>query len=449
MTLDSASPAAPTTRAFDRAFRLILAAAILLRLALLPIPNTDNDFVFQAWSRRVTMDGISGIYNVYDQARNPLTECQYPPGYLYAMWAVGHVYQGVFSPEYDPRTIALLMLLRVPTVLADLALAVLLYLALLRGAGPRVARAGFAAILFTPAMFLDATIVTQIDAVQSLLMVGSVLLLVNGRGSLSIAALALAALTKPQAAVLAPLVAVVVVRRDGWSAFLRGAAGAIAVFAVLSLPFLVNGKAPELFRTLTRPVGVSPYVSLNAYNLWWLVTGGDGWGPDTKALLGPLTYRAVGLLLLGAAVGIALARVWRDTSPRTVLTAALWTTFSFFLLPTEMTERYILVSIPLALLLAPASRAHRWFFVALAITASINIYLVFPLVGVAPWDALRLPHSNFHWYLGPGREALPVLAPWSETGARVISVATAAVHVAMLGFLGRLFLRRGGDAAAT
>jgi Gpi18-like mannosyltransferase len=437
-----------TARTFGRAFWLILAAAILLRLALLPIPNTDNDFVFQSWSRRITMQGISGIYNVFDAARNPLTECQYPPGYLYAMWAVGKVYQGAFSPQYDPRTITLLMLLRVPTLLADLALAVLLYLALLRGAGGRAALLGFAAILFTPAMFLDATIVTQIDAVQSLLMVGSVLLLLGGRGSLSIAALALAALTKPQAAVLAPLVAVVVLRRDGWRAFLRGAAGAIAVFAVLSLPFVLNGKLPELFRTLLRPVGVSPYVSLNAYNFWWLVTGGNGWGLDTEALLGPVTYRAVGLLLLAAAVGTALVRVWRDTSSRTVLTAALWTTFSFFLLPTEMTERYVLVSIPLALLLAPASRAHRAFFVALAVTASINIYLIFPLVKIAPWDALQLPHSNFHWYLAPGRRALPVLAPWSETGARILSVVVALVHVAMLGFLGRLFLRGGKETAA-
>ena len=95
-------------------FWILLALALVPRILLLPIPNTDNDIVFQTWSRIVTVEGFSKIYDRYDPTGSPPRECQYPPGYLYVLWTVGQIYREAFSPGYDPRTItdARLSLLR-------------------------------------------------------------------------------------------------------------------------------------------------------------------------------------------------------------------------------------------------------------------------------------------------------------------------------------------------
>ena len=419
-----------------RGFWLVLAAAVVLRALLLPIPNVDNDFVFQSWSRTVTVDGFHTIYDVYVPDGNPSDECQYPPGYLYVLRGVGGIYQALFSPDYDPGTILLLILLRLPTVLADLALGVLLFLCLGRWGGTRAAHLGFAAYVLCPAMIWDSTIITQIDSVQSLLMVGTVLLLAGGRNTAAIACLALAALTKHQAAVLAPLVLFVVIRRRAWRSILVGGAISLAILLLLSLPFLLNGRTAELVRVLTTPVGTAPYVSLNAYNLWCVASLGKCWVEDTRVIFNFISCRTAGLLFLGMAVLLSLYRLYRDLSRDSILLAAMWTCFAFFMLCTEMTERYILVVLPLVLLLTPSSRTYAWLYGLLAVTAFINLYIVFPLVTVSPWDALSLPHSNFLYYTQPGIDSpLPVLAPWSKLARTIAAVIVALVNMGLLGYV--------------
>jgi Gpi18-like mannosyltransferase len=445
------------------AFWTTLGVALLVRILLLPIPNTDNDIVFQTWSRMVTVEGFHKIYDVYDPTGVPPRECQYPPGYLYVLWAVGNVYRSVFSPTFDPRAITLLILLRIPTVVADLALAVLLFFVIGRAAGRRAAHIAFAAYALASALILDSTIVTQIDSVQVLLMTSTVVLLAWRRGSLAIACLALAALTKPQSAVLGPLVVFTVWRRDGFRALVKGASGACGVFVLLSLPFLLQGKTFELFRMLTSFVGVAPYRSLNAYNFWWIFSGGAGWQPDTGGTLGFLTHRQLGLAMLAGALILGLYRVHRDASRESILLAALWTSFAFFMLPTEMTERYLLPVLPLALLLGASgasrigttARSCRLLYGVLLVTSFLNLYFVFPIVAISPWDALQLPHSNFHWYLAPQNgPPLAVLAPWAEPGEyrpghefqpwKAVSLVIASVHALLFAWLAVRVWPKGG-----
>jgi len=242
-------------------FWAILGLAIAIRVFLLPIPSINDDFFLHTWSRIVTVEGFHTIYNVYDPVDNPPRECQYPPGYLYVLWLVGKIYQHFFSAGFQQETILFLIMLRIPTVLADLALGVIIFRVIGRWWGAQAAHAAFAAYVLSPAMILDSTIVTQIDSVQSLLMVGTVLLLVAGKDTWAIACLALAALTKPQAVILAPLVLTAVARRGNWRALIRGAGASAAIFLTLALPFILNNKTPELVRTLVTPVGIIPVLS--------------------------------------------------------------------------------------------------------------------------------------------------------------------------------------------
>jgi dolichyl-phosphate-mannose-protein mannosyltransferase len=417
-------------------FWAILGLAIVIRVFLLPIPSTNDDFFLPTWSRIVTVEGFHTIYNVYDPVRNPPRECQYPPGYLYVLWLLGNLYQLLFSRELQEETIRFLILLRIPNMLADLALGVIIFRAIGRWWGARAAHVAFAAYVLSPAMILDSTIVTQIDSVQSLLMVGTVLLLVAGKDTEAIACLALAAFTKPQAVILAPLVLTVVARRGNWRALIRGAGASAALIITLSLPFILYRKIPELLRTLVTPVGTIPSLSANAFNLWWLASGGDNWRYDTGPFLGSLTPRFLGLVMLGTAAASASCRVYFDRSRDSIILSAAFVCFSFYAVCTEMTERYVLVVLPFFLLIAPSARKFAGIYLLLAVTAFINLYVVYPLLRISPWDALNLPHSNIFYYRQPNlATSLPsvfFLDSLSPTFLHDISNWVSVIHVIML-----------------
>jgi Gpi18-like mannosyltransferase len=420
-------------------FWAVFGVALAIRALLLPIPNTDDDVVFQTWSRVVTVEGFHTIYDVYDPIENVPRECQYPPAYLYVLWLAGTAYQQLLSPAFVQETIAFLMILRIPTVLADMALGCLIFVVVGRWWGARAALWAFAAHALSPAMILDSTIITQIDSVQALVMVSTVLLLATGRHAASIACLALAALTKPQAVILAPLVLMVVIRSRDWSGLIRGGLGAAGVFGLLAIPFMLNDRMPELIRTLVTPVGTAPYLSLNAFNLWWLVSLGNGWRLDTVPIAGPVTPRLLGLALFGIAVGLALYRLYRDQSRDSILLSAAFISLAFFVVCTEMTERYVIAALPFVLLLAPSARTFVTLYGILAATAFVNLYAVFPLVQIAPWDALRLPHSNYFFYVQ--RDSAALLQPlvlFSRKSDALLPLWIGAIHVIVLVYLATL-----------
>jgi hypothetical protein len=145
--------------------------------------------------------------------------------------------------------------------------------------------------------------------------------------------------------------------------------------------------------------------------------------------MGIVTPRLLGLILFAASATLALWRVHRDRTRDAIILAAAFTCFSSFILCTEMTERYILAALPFFLLLTPSDRRFVGVYALLTVTAFVNIYVVFPLVRVTPWDALQLPHSNFFYYLQPEVDrALPVLRLVPNYRA-AISLWVAAIHV--------------------
>jgi hypothetical protein len=205
-------------------------------------------------------------------------------------------------------------------------------------------------------------------------------------------------LTKLQAAILAPLVLATVAGRGNWRALIRGAGASAAIFLTLSLPFILNDKMPELTRTLVTPVGTLPFLSGNAFNLWWLASSGHGWQTDAGPFLGFFTPRLLGLAMLGTAAIIAVRRVCFDRSRDSIILSTAFICFSFYVVCTEMTERYVLAALPFILLIAPSDRRFARIYGVLAVTVFINLYIVFPLVRIYPWDALNLPHSNYFYY---------------------------------------------------
>jgi hypothetical protein len=217
----------------------------------------------------------------------------------------------------------------------------------------------------------------QPDGAHSFFGVLSVGLLDLGQVLAPWAALGVAAMAKPQAWFLLPLVAIATLRQHGASGLARGAlAGAIAV-AAIALPFIVTGHLGEL---LSLPLAVStvmPVVSADAHNLWWLLFQLRGQNPlflqDSARLVGPLTFRLASAALVAASM---LLTFWLYWTRRTSLAeAAALGVLGWFLFTTQAHENHLFFALPLLSLAWPA---RPWLLVpfgVLSLTLLLNMVL--------------------------------------------------------------------------
>ena len=289
VSLRDAVSAIGVTLALGLAFRLIMAYAI----PDLSGSGFRNDLIsFQGWAADLAKNGLSGFYT-----RPGFHD--YTPGYLYALWVIGLVGQVVGGVGG---------LIKLPAILSDVALALIVYWMLRHDLGvtERRARIGALLVLANPVTWFDSVIWGQVDSVGVVFLLLAIRELWKGRSERSAIFTVIAALTKPQLGILVPIVALVTIRRAlrpdggfglqpepgpsgiGPGRWLRGpvrilstgVAGLLTAFA-LSLPFGLSVIAPStqfpfvqsgLVDQLTKTAAGYPYVTVNADNPWALVT---------------------------------------------------------------------------------------------------------------------------------------------------------------------------------
>src|SRR5690348_12505172 len=210
-----------------------------------------------------------GVAHVSENA-----DCDYPPGYLYVLRGVAllwHLATGTEVPESG--TLAARLLVKLPSVMADLVGAALLYEIGRTRVGDRAAVRIMAAYAFNPAMILNGAVWGQADSLVAVLVLLAAWAVWNGRCAIGFAIASLAVLTKLQTAVvLAPLLLVAWLRYrgDGLRGAYRGAGP--AALAIL-LPFFWAGDVDSVFTTAFAATRRYPFISMNAHNVWWIVGG--------------------------------------------------------------------------------------------------------------------------------------------------------------------------------
>ena len=377
---------------------LIIACAVTLRLiiayAILP---ADAGFAadlnaFRSWAADLGANGPWGAY-----ARGYFLD--YLPGYLWILWPLSGISSALTS-SFDPGA-----LVKLPAILAD----ALLILATMRlaadlGASARAQRNVALLLALTPIIWLTSAVWGQVDSVGTTLLLLATSELVRGKTLRAAALAALAAVVKPQFGILIPLLAALALIRarragDPWGVVLAGLVGT-AVVSLVAFPFGLT--VVDVIGKVGEAAGNYPYLSVNAWNPWALVstegTGlllNGGWGSD----LAPLVAGGPPAVLYGAAllIGAILAALWAargDTRVRTVAALTL-IAIAFFVLPTRVHERYLYPAIPLTLALAAAIPRWRPIAAAVAVAFLLN-----------SWGALTLDYLK-----NPG---LPDLGPITD-----------------------------------
>ena len=360
----------------------IFALGFVIRIALAPRFGFHGDLrLFQVWTGELASAGTHHFY-----AQGGVQD--YPPADLYVLWLTSKISA---TPGY--------ILLKLPTILADLALAWIAGTLAVRIASRSLnerwpVRALVAAgVLFNPAVLAVGAVWGQTDAVPAAFVLGSLLLLFTGPQSLrrEVAAFllfAVAASMKPQSSFVLPVMLYALYRRylHGRSrpALLDGALGiaaaclpAVVVWGVSGLPF---GLGPiALFRFYRHWGSFYPVTSANAFNFWGAIAfwRNDSTGDNVLHIAG-ISALHFGYLIVVAGIVYVMWRahraIERGANEALALTVASATiSLLAFTFLTRMHERYMFLALatlaPLVVL-----RSFRYAYAILSALFVINLW---------------------------------------------------------------------------
>jgi dolichyl-phosphate-mannose-protein mannosyltransferase len=353
-----------------RDLALITLGGLALRLLFVADPGHVVDLrTFGEWA-------LAAAGNPWDRAYEA-TNANYPPGALLVFELIGRSYRALGLS--DP--LSLRIALKIPNILFDCGGGGLVFAIAGRFVDWRPALLAAAAYDFNPAIVYDSSLWGQNDSITSVSALAAIWCILARRRTAAWIALAFAVLNKPPVVVLGPLffleawtVVGVSERRRALVATGLGIVAALVFGYLLALPFYadrsIGGVYARMLGWYTIGSSLYPYTSANAFNVYALF--GAFFAPDTQPLLFvPLKYWAD-----AAFVGLAGLIYWRYTCApdgRALLEACFLLMLAFFLVLTEMHERYLIYALAFGCALAPLDRRYLWSAIALTLTQWLNL----------------------------------------------------------------------------
>jgi dolichyl-phosphate-mannose-protein mannosyltransferase len=332
----------------------------------------------KVWGRHVAREGIHNIYRI---------STDYPPVLLYFFGLAGEVYERFVDPSFreDPMLASQVytFLIKLPGIVFHPVVAASIYL-LVRRFGPGFAFAVATAYAVNPAVAYDVAHLGQTDPVHAAFALLSVGALVYGSPMWAGSTIALAALTKPQAWILLPIVGLGLVFWYGKRGVWRGALGGLIASAVVLTPWIVTNRLHHAARFLealdTKSVNAQA-LTAQAHNLWWIPTLLE-WRfiNDWESLLGPMSYRMVGLTMVLALVVLVASRL-PGLRPRDRLFSFVgMLTVGWFVVTVRAHENHLFMALPFLAVAWALDRRYGMLFALVSASLLLNLMLHDPLL---------------------------------------------------------------------
>lgn len=286
--------------------------------------TTDLD-TFKSWANLANSVGFGQIYHedIF---------LDYPPGYLYVLVFLEKLRLLLRLPMESQ---AYSLLIKMPSILADLFCGGAVLLLAQRKLGEKSALLLSGAYLFCPAVFLNSAQWGQADSFCTAILLGSLLLLYQEWYIPSAVLYGLSIACKPQMFIFAPLYLFFALKRRRFGMLGLGVLLAVGTLLLTALPFTQDFNFLWLLERYQSTLDYYSFYSVNAYNFWSLV----GW--NWKAL--PAGLAGDALDLLGAVIATVLCGVWvfRSKSRAVVFYCPALLMAAMYAFSVKMHERYL------------------------------------------------------------------------------------------------------------
>ena len=273
---------------------LILFAGLAIRLAFMAMPGTEDEYFFRMWGAQALRSGLVQVYTLNDRDTVTvfLMRLRHVPLHIRVVnpTDLGPI-AGI--PDYPPGNILLLEFsaglckvlqggslrtgplltacLNLPPLAFSLGIVLAVWSFLRKELG--TSPLGAVAIFWLhPAIILISPVLGYQDPIFAFLCLLSLILCYRRSYTGCVLLLALACLTKPQGAFVAPVVATAIFFEGRWRALWRYGLR-FALFGLLPLlPFVFAGRFLGIFAGVLQQI---LYFALSAQqlNVWWLVGG--------------------------------------------------------------------------------------------------------------------------------------------------------------------------------
>jgi len=432
---------------------LVLAAGILIRLAFLWMPGTEDMDYFRMWGAQALRSGILKVYTWKDEdtltaAMMTLRGIPFHP-HTSSPTDLG---PALGVPDYPPGNILVLEIatglckllqggalragrllnacLNLPPVLFAFASTLALWSFARKERAP-CALAATAALWLNPALILTSPVLGLQDPVFAFLGLLALISAYRKRWALSALFLALSCLTKPQGIFLVPVLAAAVWAEGGWRALGRFASRGTLFFLLPLLPFILAGRLLAPAAAILRG-SIFPALSAQTANVWWLV------GPFVRALAShdwSALRGELGMVPQGEFAALAgFSPAWLSLPALTVFTVANL----YFMI------RQIRAGNPFALFWAGALQVYGYTMLALFVHEN-HFYAFFvyaaPLLALGPprgfrrlyWTLSAVYGLNLFLFDGLGY-GLPGGAHWLRTAPGFdLSILVSIINVLVFG----------------
>jgi len=295
---------------------IILLVALAFRIVLIPSPGFEADISFwKSWGLAVKDFGIvKGL---------PLTNFNYPTPFAYVLAVMAYVYSFFADPHnfnqfWNNTNLTFLAVAKSLPIMADFGIfAVLVWL------GKNAKRLNLPTVnvpvsgvkdvttlfytvlgliyLFNPLSLFDGALWGQVDSVGVLLFLLAVCCILSKKPLLGGIVYMVSMMTKLQNMIYGPIFFLFTWQYLGFDGLMRAVAGSGGTFILLNFEFIKARSMGRVAGDLTGNYDYFPWLSLNAYNVWWIVSGAKGMDVSDKILsVGMLNAKTVGLFLFSS-----------------------------------------------------------------------------------------------------------------------------------------------------
>lgn len=329
-------------------------------LISLPGFKIDADDWF-TWAVRLNEVGYSQFYS------NQVFS-DYTPGYMYVLSLLGFLKNLL---QIDTQTFYLL--LKLPTIFAEIILGIFIYRELKKNLSIFYAQLAACLIFLNPALIFNSSVWGQIDGVLTLALFLAIYYLKNKKLIFSSILLGISLLIKPQTIAILPVFLLFTLSNFSIKNIIKISLPFLLILYIFSLPFFTNNPLIGLAKLIINTANQYSYTSLFAYNFWGIV---GFWIPDNQ-LWNNLSYQMWGYILL-VSYWITISYFYLKKKLSLYALVAL-ATLAFFFLPTRVHERYLYPAIIFLVLSAALLKSRLIFLLTslLSIVHFLNLYYVY------------------------------------------------------------------------
>jgi Gpi18-like mannosyltransferase len=338
----------------------IFFTGLLIRLILLPLgfhPDVRNHV---DWGMRFFQYGLGEFYqaNIWSYSWP-----NQPPGTIYIFAFLKLLYDGIFAglwflnlkiPLFPSFIFPYLehdfpqVVMKIPSTLADLGVAALIFLILKKFATRKGALIGASFYLFNPVTFYNSSFWGQTDALVFLFALFSFWLLFLKKPILSTTFFAFSLYIKATLVIFAPIFLLYLVKEKySLKTLIFAILIPIALIWLLTIPFSGPDAVSWLYYLYKDKVfgGQLQYLTANAFNIWALGFGLDP-KPDWQNFLF-LPLKIWSILTFGLLFLFYLWRMLKEKNfPRLFFIILFLVSFSAFMILTAIHERYLFPAFP-------------------------------------------------------------------------------------------------------